>query len=209
MSIKIKVCGMREKQNIHELIECSPDFIGFIFYTASQRYVGKKVPKEILSLLPSNIKKVGVFVNEDLTKLCGIVEENKLDYVRLHGTESPGYCRKVQEKGIKVIKVFSVDDDFTFTQQKMYRECADYFLFDTGTKNYGGSGEKFSWSIFRNNKVTKPFFLSGGIDLKDAEEIKSLDIPNLFAVDINSKFEIKPGLKNIKKVCEFISQIRK
>ena len=199
---------MRDKSNIRELVECAPDYIGFIFYQRSQRFVGKQIPKEILSLIPASIKKIGVFVNEDFPILCKIVEENKLDFVQLHGTETPGYCRKVRDKGIKLIKVFSVDEDFIFEQQKMYRDCSDYFLFDTGTKNYGGSGKKFSWSIFSNQKVSKPFFLSGGIDNSDVDEIKELDIPNLHAVDINSRFELKPGLKDIKKVRIFIKQIR-
>ena len=206
--LKIKVCGMREKSNISQLCELSPDYIGFLFYPKSKRYVGQKIPEEILRIIPKRIKKVGVFVNEDFQDLEAKIRENQLDFVQLHGDETPEYCEMANNLGIDVIKSFSVTDDFVFNKLDNYKKHCNYFLFDTFTPAYGGSGEKFNWDILDKYDNETPFFLSGGISLNETDDILNLKNLNLHAIDINSRFEIEPALKDIIKVQEFIKAIR-
>ncbi|MEO9477645.1 MAG: phosphoribosylanthranilate isomerase [Cyclobacteriaceae bacterium] len=194
--MKLKVCGMREKDNIGELLLLKPDFIGFIFYAKSPRFVGSfEIPK-----VPKETKKVGVFVNEDESVIMGCVEKHGLDYAQLHGNESVELAKSLKQKGVGVIKVFGVMDAFPNEEIRPYEDAVDYFLFDTKTPAHGGSGEKFDWSILKSYDSPKPFFLSGGIDVSDLEEIKKMNIEKLEVIDVNSRFEIAPGLKDIEKV---------
>ena len=195
---KLKVCGMREETNIHGVASVSPDFMGFIFYKKSPRYVGENF--SISDDLDARIHRVGVFVNEDVDAIVDLVSKHHLDFVQLHGDESPAHCKELKEKGIGVIKVFSVDDDFDFTTVNQYQSQVDYFLFDTKGKARGGNGITFNWSWLENYKGTIPFFLSGGIDPENVNEVFSLNHEQLFAIDVNSGIESVPGVKDVSKL---------
>jgi len=208
----VKVCGMRDAENISELVKLKPDYVGFIFYGKSKRFVTNFPEIKI----PSEIKKVGVFVNESIDAVIEIVIKNKLEAVQLHGNESSEYCVELQKchlecsrkisselHSIEIFKAFSVDDDFDFSKTDGYQKVCDFFLFDTKGKEYGGNGVKFNWQVLDNYKGETPFLLSGGISKVDASEIKEISHKAFAGVDINSGFEIEPALKNIANVKEF------
>jgi phosphoribosylanthranilate isomerase len=207
--MKIKVCGMRNQSNIEELIKLKPDYIGFIFYPKSKRFIGEQIPDEIQSLIPVYIQKVGVFVDEPFGNLLEKFRSNKLDMIQLHGSELPGYCERLKKLDIPVIKVFNISAGFDFETIKPYNLFCDYFLFDTAAELPGGSGIKFDWKKLDEYTTDKPFFLSGGIQPSDFEEIKNVTHKELHAVDVNSGFEVEPGIKDIPKLKLFISEIRK
>lgn len=196
MSLKLKVCGMKNADEITRLSALSPDFIGFIFYKKSKRFA-ELLSEETLNQIPKHIKKVGVFVNEELALVKKIVSKCNLDFVQLHGDEDLGYCEQLVDQGIKIIKVFRVSSTLPDSFQE-FDKVADYFLFDTSTDKYGGSGKHFDWTILEGYDCEKPFLLSGGISLEDIEMIKSLKFPKLIGLDVNSRFEIEPGRKNIE-----------
>ena len=208
MDLKIKVCGMRQPSNIGELVKLSPDFIGFIFYSKSKRFIGEVIPLDILLLIPDSIQKVGVFVDEPVDSLIEKFHQSNLNLVQLHGTESPDYCKRVKELNIPVIKVFSITPDFDFLTVNPFNEVCDYFLFDTATELRGGSGLKFHWDMLSQYTGTKPFFLSGGIQFSDVEAIKNLKHNSLYGIDVNSGFEIEPGFKDILKLTPFIFALK-
>lgn len=193
----IKVCGMRDSANIQDLIALKPDFIGFIFYEKSKRYAANHLDINILNQIPASTKKVGVFVNESIEILEQIATKYSLDYVQLHGEESVEYCKILKAKAIKIIKAFSVDEQFDFEEVKQYNGVADLFLFDTKTPLKGGSGQTFDWSILENYHGSTPFLLAGGIDENNFEKAINIKHKSLLGIDLNSKFEIEPGLKNI------------
>ena len=205
---KIKVCGMRDLKNIRELVKLKPDYIGFIFYEKSPRYIGKKIDAEILDAIPPSIKKVGVFVNASEREMKNIIVQNGLNMVQLHGNESPEICQLMRFGGIEIIKAFYVDEFFDFHSIKSYQESCGYFLFDTKTPNYGGSGKQFDWSLLDKHTFTKPVFLSGGIGVEDAEKIIQLNNKDIKVIDINSRFETEPGMKDIEAVKKFMNVIR-
>ena len=207
--MKIKVCGMRQKENIEQLVRLNPDYIGFIFYPQSKRYVGDQIAEEILELIPTKIQKVGVFVNEPINSLVEKYRSNRLDLVQLHGDELPDYCDKLKEIGIPVIKAFKFAEDFNFERIKAYETSCDYYLFDTAGKTVGGTGIKFNWDLLKEYKASKPFFLSGGIGSSDWESISYISHPKLFAVDVNSGFETEPAVKDIGKLDTFINDVRR
>jgi len=207
--LKIKVCGMRNPENISGVVAALPDYMGFIFYPKSKRFVGFEPSTEILAVVPDSVKKVGVFVDEVPEKVIETVREWKLDVAQLHGNESPEYCKQIKNSGIAVFKAFSVDESFDFTMLKAYSGVCDYFLFDTKGQLPGGTGQKFNWQLLENYQVDVPFFLSGGIGPEDMDIIRQFIHPQLFGIDINSGFEISPALKDVKKVKNFISGIRK
>jgi phosphoribosylanthranilate isomerase len=200
--MKLKVCGMRETTNISELLKLSPDFVGFIFFAKSKRDVADSLDAELLASFPNSTQKVGVFVNAELDFVKGKVEQFGLELVQLHGDESPEYCFDLKSKGINVMKVFSVGESFDFNQLEAYKPYVDFFLFDTKGKERGGNGVQFEWSILKGYDQEIPFFLSGGIDLENLEQLSELKGMNLHAIDVNSKFEIEPGLKDIEKLKE-------
>src|SRR6185369_16635036 len=171
--MKLKVCGMKYDDNIRELAKLSPDYIGFNFYTRSKRYVGRNFDSKIAKGIPSRIQTVGIFVNSRGAYIMDKVKRFQLDYVQLHGNEAPGFCQRLN-KSVKVIKAFGVDDNFNFKILEKYKAYCDYFLFDTKTKNYGGSGKAFNWAILKKYSDKVPFFISGGIDLKDLNKISNL-----------------------------------
>ncbi len=199
--MKIKVCGMRNKENISALITLKPDYIGFIFYAQSKRFVADFPQIEI----PSSVKKVGVFVDETIDEIVEKATRYQLDFVQLHGNETPEYCRELATKNIKIIKAFSVDENFDFSATKPFEKHVSLFLFDTKGKNYGGNGIKFNWDLLQNYNGKTPFLLSGGISKNDAIEIKQFKHSAFFGIDINSGFELEPGLKNINEIKELKS----
>ena len=205
--MKLKVCGMKHPQNIRQLTNIQPDYIGFIFYQKSKRYMANSLEPEVLQTIPSNIKKVGVFVNESVEIIENFIEKYQLNLIQLHGDESADFCKQMSKKGHEIVKAFQVDDNFDFRKIEAYKKHCKYFLFDTKTPLYGGSGHKFDWQLLKNYDNKKPFFLSGGIDLDDVNEIRNIKNLNIHAIDINSKFEIEPGLKDIEKIKNFKNYI--
>ena len=205
---RIKVCGMRQSRNISELIDLAPDFIGFIFYERSPRYAGTILTPDITSQIPAHVKKTGVFVNAPLEHIIKTCEKYNLNTVQLHGEETPQMCRDIQNKGYEVIKSFALKTTADLEQTTPFADCCDFFLFDTPTAEYGGSGKKFDWSVLHGTKIERPFFLSGGIEEADAATILDECPQKPYALDINSKFETAPGLKNIESVGLFMDVIR-
>ncbi|WP_258097916.1 phosphoribosylanthranilate isomerase [Marinoscillum pacificum] len=199
--MKLKVCGMRESDNIRELMEVKPDFMGMIFYPKSARYVEESPQTDL------DVATVGVFVNESTEVIKEKSKKFGFEMVQLHGSESVEQAKELKQLGFTVIKVFGVMDQLPLEDMKPYESTVDYFLFDTKTPQHGGSGQKFDWSILESYDLEKPFFLSGGIDLEDLESIKALNIPQLYAVDINSRFEIAPAVKDIQKIKSFKHQL--
>ena len=205
--IKIKVCGMRESQNISDLAKLNPDYMGFIFFEKSKRDVSKELAKIDLDRLPSTIKKVGVFVNATNEEIHKQIKSFRLDLVQLHGEETPEMCLEIRNSGTKVIKAFPVDSVFDFTTTIPYKTTCDYFLFDTKGKEAGGNGITFDWSILDQYDNEIPFLLSGGLDETNISEVNKLTHLNIHAIDVNSKFEIKPALKNIELLTSSVFKI--
>jgi len=205
--MKIKVCGMKFPENITEIQKLSPDFMGFIFYDKSPRFVNQEKERKITATT-NEIAKVGVFVNASIVYITEKVKTFALNYVQLHGDESPAYVKELHKKGIKIIKAFQIKTDFDWSLLQAYQKSVDYFLFDTPTASYGGSGKQFDWSKLNNYKGNTPFFLSGGIGLEDIQEIMKLKLSFLFGIDVNSKFETAPGEKNEELVKTMINQVR-
>ena len=202
--MRLKICGMKHPQNIAEIAALNPDYLGFIFYEQSKRYVGEDFDEALAYHLPKGIKKVGVFVNATLEYVYSTVERYGLDLVQLHGEETPDYCRQLRMKNIKIIKVFSVGQTFDFSQLEPYKLHCDYFLFDTKGKEKGGNGIVFNWDILKQYDNEVPFFLSGGLNLENIENVRALSDVNVVAVDVNSGFEIEPALKDVQKVQRLI-----
>lgn len=200
---------MRDPENTSGVAATLPDYLGFIFYPKSKRFVGFEPSLEVLAIVPDSVKKVGVFVNETSEKLLEIVQNWNLDVVQLHGNETPDYCQQIQESGITVFKAFSVDEHFDFISLKAYSGVCDYFLFDTKGQLPGGTGQKFNWQLLENYKGDVPFFLSGGIGPDDLDAVLNFSHPQLFGIDINSGFEISPALKDVEKVKSFVLVIRR
>lgn len=200
LRMKLKICGMKYKENIQTVAKLQPDYLGFIFYKKSKRNFDDAIP-----VLPNDIKKIGVFVDADIQEILGKIEKYNLDAVQLHGNESPKFCQSISN--VEVIKVFSMGETFDFSVLEAYENVCDYFLFDTKGKEKGGNGIVFNWELLKNYSSKKPFFLSGGIGLDEKESLlsflKSNESKYCFALDVNSKFEINPGLKDIEKIREF------
>ena len=204
----IKICGMKYPDNILEVGSLLPDFLGFIFWEKSARYFDGVIPE-----LPKSIKKVGVFVNETAEVILAKVKKYDLQAIQLHGHESVEFCLNLKnelDSKIEIIKVFSVDDDFDFEVLKSFETVCDYFLFDTKGKLPGGNGTTFDWKVLERYPSSKPFFLSGGIGIDEIEAVKEIAKTNLplYAIDVNSKFEIEPGLKNIEKLDSFKNNLK-
>jgi len=191
----IKICGLKDPSNIEEVILSGPHYIGFIFYPDSARYVGELNPECLVAL--KNIKKTAVFVNSGLEEIKDILSKYQFDAVQLHGDESPEFCMLIKEMGVEVIKAFGVGAAFEYRQLEAYLPIIDYFLFDTKTPIYGGSGKSFDWEILKKYPYAKPYFLSGGIGPDNFQEAYKLEDERLYALDLNSRFETSPGIKNI------------
>ena len=202
--MKVKVCGITDSENLQEVLKTNPDYVGFIFYPKSKRYV---VDKTVLKQLDNYNKAVGVFVNEQLDIVLAISQNNNISTVQLHGHESHEYCSELKQSGLRVIKAFNLHDEFDFSQLKPYLSCVDYFLFDTKGNEHGGNGVKFNWNILNDYNLNVPFFLSGGISGRDVDNIQKLSHPKLYGVDINSGFETSPGIKDAQTVDRFIKNL--
>ncbi len=197
---------MKQAANIAAVADLRPDYMGFIFYPKSPRYVND-VSAELVKYIPESIKTVGVFVNEYEKVVKSRVLKHRLKAVQLHGKEDVSYCNALKETGIEVIKAFGVDSNFDFSQLDAYATAVDYFLFDTQTPAHGGSGKVFDWRLLTNYKLDKPYFLSGGIEFTHTETILKIADERLYAIDVNSKFELEPGLKDVDKLKEFFEKI--
>ena len=205
--IRVKVCGMTNSVNIKLVTEAKPDFIGFIFYPGSPRYVGEDPENGLFQNIPDGIKKTGVFFNEDNHMILDLSGCKGLDMIQLHGAESPESCLQLRSSGLIISKAFHIGENFNFEALIKYLPVCDYFLFDTKTITPGGSGQKFNWGKLGSYTLDKPFFLSGGIGPDDVELIKALENRGLYAVDINSRFETSPGVKDPFLIKKFIDKI--
>ena len=201
------------KYNITEVAGLQPDYLGFIFSEKSPRFFNEEIEH-----LPESIKKVGVFVNASIGETIEKISKYKLDAIQLHSEESADYCRLLKKtisdsysNPLEIIKVFSIKDTFDFNILKAFEDACDYYLFDTKGKLPGGNGYTFDWSVLENYPSSKPYFLSGGIGLNEVDNLKtffkSSAAKYCYAVDVNSRFEINPGLKDIKTLTEFKSQL--
>lgn len=196
--LKMKICGMRDPDNILEVSKLAPDYMGFIFYDKTPRYVGDDF--HIPDAFPSTIKKVGVFVNEYPEVILAKVRNYRLDFVQLHGNETVAQCAGLKEQGIGVIKVFPVEGETDFSITRPFIGAVDYFLFDTKGKYYGGNATAFDWSVLSRYDQDVPFFLSGGITPENAAGIRSLSGLNIHAIDVNSGVETRPAYKDVTRI---------
>ncbi len=199
----LKICGMKYLENIPEVAALKPNFMGFIFYPKSPRFA-EPLNAIALESIPKSIKKIGVFVNGDLENILTTVYKYKLDGVQLHGVELVKMCRKLRETGLLVIKTFPIAAAYNFKVTKKYEGVCDYFLFDTKTESFGGSGVKFNWSLLQEYQGNTRFLLSGGITPDDAPALLKIDHPQFAGIDLNSKFELSPGMKNIETLKNFL-----
>jgi phosphoribosylanthranilate isomerase len=204
-SLQLKVCGMRESMNILEVASCKPDFMGFIFYTQSPRFVG--IDFHISANFPVSIKRVGVFVNEQTEMILALHEKHKLDFVQLHGNEKLNQLIDLKVKGVSIIKVFSVDDNFNFDTTREFDGVVDYFLFDVNGKFYGGNAQRFNWQLLDQYRGNTPFLLSGGIKPEHIDEIKGMNHSQLIGIDVNSGVETFPGVKELSKVKSLVRNL--
>ena len=193
---------MREANNIREVEQLGIDLMGFIFWPKSSRYVSMRP-----SYLPEHSKRVGVFVNEEAEQVKRIAKEFQLDFIQLHGNESPAYIRQLAlPTPTKIIKAFNIATPDDLVQTESYSNIVDYFLFDTKGKSVGGNGEKFDWTVLDFYTGSTPFLLSGGIGPDDAERVRNFHHDKCIGIDLNSKFETAPALKNINDLETFIKE---
>lgn len=208
--MKVKVCGMKDAENILEVAELKPDYLGFIFYSRSPRNATALDPA-IVKNLPKEIKRVGVFVDASPEEVSECATQYDLDVVQLHGKESPEFCKLIKNSGLEVWKAFSIKNDKDFDINNLtnsYKEVVDIYLFDAAGKEAGGNGVKFNWEILENYDLGVPYLLSGGIGPEDSQRLKMHFPEGCVGIDINSKFEVFPGMKDTKKLKEFIKQLR-
>jgi phosphoribosylanthranilate isomerase len=196
----IKVCGMREADNIRAVEALGIDMMGFIFWPKSSRYVSQRP-----DYLPKRVKRVGVFVDEDPEQVKRLADDYALDYIQLHGQESPSYI--FQLRGLHVIKAFNISIAEDLLQTQPYEGLVDFFLFDAKGKSVGGNGEKFNWDVLDAYQGATPFLLSGGIGPDDAERVNAFYHPKCIGIDLNSRFELSPGLKDVAKLKEFMCNL--
>ncbi len=219
--MKLKVCGLTKMDQIQELISLNTNFLGFIFYDRSPRFVLNHLSLKEISEI-NHQGKVGVFVNETIEKIAEISEKANLNFIQLHGDEDENFIkdlRKNVKKEVKLIKVFRVGETFNF-QFSIFNSLVDYFLFDTDSKAFGGTGKTFDWQILNEIEIPIPYFLSGGISLENIKNLQNFVKVNMrenktltklntpFALDINSKFEIEPGIKDLEKIKTFKSLLK-
>jgi phosphoribosylanthranilate isomerase len=210
--MNIKVCGITQLKQVQQLDGLNIDFAGFIFYPQSPRYVEGKIAKEELKDMDVDIKRTGIFVDAEMIDILDAIDDYGLDVVQLHGSESPEMCQDLSDE-VEVIKAFSIANGKVDIDELVagYDDVCDYYLFDTasndGTK--GGTGKKFDWKIITKAKIEKPFFVSGGISLEDIEAIKKIKHPDFYGIDINSKFEKEPGIKDMAKVLQLLQALKK
>ncbi|MBL7732719.1 MAG: phosphoribosylanthranilate isomerase [Chitinophagaceae bacterium] len=203
--MNIKVCGITELKQLQQLDGLDIDFAGLIFYKDSPRYVGDKLPKKEVKKADFDLKKTGVFVNPEMIDVLDAIDDYGLEVVQLHGDESTEMCEDLGSE-VEVIKAFRISGDEDIDELVApYDAVCDYYLFDTGglKESLGGTGKQFDWNILLKAKIEKPFFLSGGIGVEDASRVKAFKHPDFFGVDVNSRFELSPGVKDMSKVLQF------
>ena len=209
--MNIKVCGITQFKQLQQLEALNIDYAGLIFYKDSPRYMGGKITGKQVKDADFDIKKVGVFVNPGYSELLDAIDEYGLDMVQLHGNETPELCEELSGE-VEVIKAFRIDSGTANIDELVaaYDAACDYYLFDTAglKESFGGTGQQFEWSILKKAKIEKPFFLSGGIGPEDAQKIKAFKHPDFFAVDVNSKFELSPGLKDMAGILKFLQAFK-
>lgn len=209
--MKIKVCGMKYEENIRELEACCPDYMGFLFFPGSKRFVDAELPE-----INKEIEKIGVFVNQEVDEVAQKVNTNRLAGVQLHGEETPSYLESLRtllkDEDVKIIKAFPVGNVMDWDSVKAYETLCDYFLFDTKGKDRGGNGIQFDWNLLAAYPLKKEFFLSGGIGPDDLDALKAFresDQSGLcHAIDVNSRFELFPGMKDVEKLKLFIKDFK-
>lgn len=199
---------MKYLDNVSAVAALAPDYMGFIFYKPSKRYCGETLTPEFVKTLPASIKKTGVFVNESLEDVLRICAAYGFKVVQLHGYEMPDFCLSCKKAGLEVIKVFHVGETMDWSILEPYKTVADYFLFDTKTPEYGGSGNRFNWEILKEYDNEIPLFLSGGVDESIFSELNALQTVNIYALDVNSRFELEPGLKDIERIETFAESLK-
>jgi len=200
----VKVCGMGDTARMHQLATLPIDMLGFIFYPKSPRYVVGRIDPEEIAKLPASVQKVGVFVNAESDEIHEIAESYFLTAIQLHGIESPELCRELKSEGFTIVKAFNLNIENDY---EAYTPYCDYFLFDTPSVKHGGTGQKFDWTLLENYTGSIPFLLSGGIGPDDAEAVKKINHPKFAGIDINSKFEIEPGVKNKEQIKRFLGKV--
>ena len=198
----VKVCGMRDSENIRAIEQTKADLMGFIFHPKSPRFVAS-----LPEYMPKKQKRVGVFVNASLEQILAKAQKFSLEYIQLHGDEAPAFCCELKNRGLKVIRAQRIANADDINQSEAY-DMADLMIFDTKTELYGGSGKKFNWQLLENYKGCVPFLLSGGIRSDTFEEIKAFFHPQFAGIDLNSGFEISPALKDVGKLNNFIEKIK-
>ncbi len=201
---------MTQPDQLDQLAEANVNFAGFIFYPKSPRFVLRQMTTSQIRK-ENRMNKVGVFVNTGIEDVLQMVDECRLHMVQLHGDETPKYCERLADY-VSVIKAFRLSHNDTIEWMiRPYMDACDMFMFDTMGSGYGGTGKKFDWSLLKETEIGKPFFLSGGIEPGDEEELKKFSAEPvakaLFAIDINSRFEISPGLKDMQKVTQFVANL--
>ena len=210
--MNIKVCGITQFKQLQQLEALNIDYAGLIFYKDSPRYMGDKITGKQVKDADFDIKKVGVFVNPGYSELLDAIDEYGLDIVQLHGNETPEMCEELSAE-VEVIKAFRIAGDESINIDEMvmpYDAACDFYLFDTSglKESFGGTGQQFDWSILKKAKIEKPFFLSGGIGPDDAQKVKAFKHPDFFAIDVNSKFELSPGLKDMAAILKFLQAFK-
>ena len=210
--MNIKVCGITQFKQLQQLEALNIDFAGLIFYKDSPRYMGDKITGKQIKDADFDIKKVGVFVDPGYSELLDAIDEYGLDIVQLHGNETPEMCEELSAE-VEVIKAFRIPGDKASDIDEMvadYDAVCDYYLFDTAgiKESFGGTGQQFDWGILKKAKIEKPFFLSGGIGVDDAAKVKAFTHPDFFAVDVNSRFELSPGLKDMAAILKFLQAFK-
>ena len=203
---KIKICGMTQPDNIKAVLMLKPDFMGFIFYPHSPRCITGKIDPSFIQSIASNVITTGVFVDESPDVILQTAKAHRLRAIQLHGSETPEDCETLQREGLTVIKAFGIKTAADLLQTERYAACSDYFLFDTQSQNHGGTGQSFDWSVLKTLPLTKPWLLGGGISPANISEAAAT---GCHALDLNSRFEIEPGIKDINSLKEAIKQIRK
>jgi phosphoribosylanthranilate isomerase len=210
--MNIKVCGITQFKQLQQLEALNIDYAGLIFYKDSPRYIGNKITGKQIKDADFDIKKVGVFVDPGYSELLDAIDEYGLDIVQLHGNETPQLCEELSGE-VEVIKAFRIAGDESIDIDEMvadYDEVCDYYLFDTAglKESFGGTGQQFDWGVLKKAKIEKPFFLSGGIGPDDAAKVKAFKHPDFFAVDVNSKFELSPGFKDMAALLKFLQALK-
>lgn len=204
-SVDIKVCGMKYPENIEALCELDVQFIGFIFAGASPRFVGREPDPELFRIPAGRLRRVGVFVDAPQAEVLHQLESDRIDLVQLHGRESRDYCTTLRRQGVEVIRMV---DPWSIADPCLWKDHADHLLLDSAGQGKGGSGKKFDWALLERFRCKLPFFLSGGVGPGDASELKSIENERLKGLDLNSRFELAPGMKDLNEIEVFVKQIR-